>query len=224
MLKSIHPNISLNHIEFLPYDNIVVNELDNNNENEKLLLRVIAEMPIPNKRIIFIFFRLNLLEDEHYGKARVHANGYRNLPIPPILNDIVKETEWDYLVYVSKDVRISDDKIIKTVYFAHEIQHIIQYEFSKKIWEIGDELVDKGLDPCKVPMECDAERCAKRVTINIFGKIEFDRWCVNELKRAENYNSHERAQLKCLKKISLNGPDVLGVLNESKKLLSTYGD
>jgi hypothetical protein len=173
-------NIKFHHYPFKQGDNIT-NETGLNNENEELVDKINIIMQLKrNKDILFYLDRLNIKPVG--GEARVYPNSWKQDKPLESIEEKISGIKRDYLVYISKNVRTSNDAIYKTLYFAHELQHIQQYEENRKIWILGSiflyslgDLIT-NFNYFQIPMEYDAERVTKIIMIQIYGQSEIQNW------------------------------------------------
>ncbi|MFH1231610.1 MAG: hypothetical protein V1709_08965 [Planctomycetota bacterium] len=211
-------------------DNDNTEEKRINKENEGLIRKISKIIQIKNNRkVLFYFHRLTLFQNKSTKVVSAYAKVYPasyQCDIPEFLRNKIQEKKCDYLVYISKYVRISGDEIYKICYFAHEFQHIKQYECDKKIWSLGCiflysfhcKLIPDFKYDFQLPMEYDAERFAKKIMIEIAGQTEIQNWLNRKI--CESKDGSKKALLCNLSKININ--DSYDVLDESKRLWERY--
>ncbi len=112
-------------------------------------------------------------------------------------------SNFEFILYLSEDIRENDNKLFKTFTIAHELQHIIQYIESMDLYAIHLLIrryfaLNNGLDNQKyrdLPFEIDSRRKAKIICYEIFEEQECNSFIETEIKRGddigdENYKSY----------------------------------
>lgn len=147
---------------------------------------------------------------------------YELSPIPNISN-------FEFIIYLSADLRENDNKLFKTFTIAHELQHIIQYIDSKNTYKKYLLLFryfnfKNGMDNQRyrsLPTEIDSFRKAKVIAYNLFGNEECDQFLEEEiLKGSTNNDNDSKSYWENLKLIDLNSS--YDYEEENNKLWNEY--
>ena len=131
---------------------------------------------------------------------------YELSPIPNISN-------FEFIIYLSDDIRENDNKFFKTFTIAHELQHIIQYVDSKNSYKkhlllfryfyFKNEMNNQRYR--NLPSEIDSFKKAKAITYNLFEKEECDQFLEEESIRGNTNNDNDKKSYwENIKAIDLN--------------------
>jgi len=158
-------------------------------ELEPVCEEVLKHFQIPQQKLIAIFDdkeRSEFISSRYLGENfcgffnAIRRFGRDFVDWPP---DILKHV-WDYKVYGKQDWRC--DVVIylrnrtcesptgTAITFAHELQHFMQYENSRKVWWANRHLQDSRLvqgrlPPWHIPTEYEALLVSKQVTEKVLG-------------------------------------------------------
>ena len=114
--------------------------------------------------------------------------------LPNLEYEIENFFDYKYLIYLSRKVREGNDRIFKVLNIAHELQHVIQHIHFKDIFlKVG---VVKGYFMAikeytnefyrNIPIELDAFRKSKKITIILCGKHGVDEYISKKINDSQD--------------------------------------
>jgi hypothetical protein len=174
---------------------------------EPLCRRVLAEFQLPALRLYCYFAEtddayLRQKNGKYYRGFHISIEGRNELP--EYLSDCFfhpfdpfdkEEVTWenmvayDNLIYIAP--RTSRDPTACVLTFAHELQHFMQYGYTKKVWAVNSMLYNhiRRFDPVTprttidIPHEREANIISKRIAEQICGVKNIKRFAEEQVKQ-----------------------------------------
>jgi len=181
-------------------DSIAENDELNKEIVEITINKFEDESKILRKQNILMFFdcmRFSLIQS--LGRLIIKDTP----PYKPFVNkyaflefNIHEFSVYQFIIYLSRKIRESNDKIFKVLTIAHELQHVIQFIKFKDVYLQTGVLrgylqVEKKCTNelyRNTPTEVDAFRKSKIIAIKIFGKEKINYFIKKEVEDAQNEN------------------------------------
>ncbi len=181
-------------------DSIAENDELNKEIVEITINKFEDESKILRKQNILIFFdwrRFSLIQS--LGRLIIKDTP----PYKPFVNKyaflefkIHEFSDYQFIIYLSRKVRESNEKIFKVFTIAHELQHIIQFIKFKDVYlqtgvirgylQVEEKFTNELYR--NTPTEVDAFRKSKIIAIKIFDKKKVDYFIKKEVEDAQNEN------------------------------------